>query len=604
MFIVKFLEKLLYNFRDALWDYPEAVFIDDKSAFGNFKRLYLKSRPISHFLLSALMIFLIVGTVSLDVRAVLPIDNSIYIEGVIVGVDKNGDLQNLARVNPLINTNIQLEKDISELVYESLIHVDQNGEVKPVLADFITIEEGKKYQFKLKEGIKWHDGEELTTEDVAATFNLISTLDDDPRTSTIYSRASRNIELTVIDDLSFEVELQSVIPAFFESMSFKILPAHQFADLNTNNITTSDPLLNRKPIGTGPFKLITTTDDTIEMLRNDDYREDISFERLKFKLFPDEESAVSAIKTGQIHAIAGISIDFLRQVKDLPQVDVVSSNVIYNQYWSLYFNLGDNGIAPFKDANVRRAISSAINKDKVIESFLGYGESATGPIPVSSFAYTDVKTYEYDVEKAKELLDKAGWVLPEGKTVREKDGVQLTFNMLVVDNEDRKKIAEVIRQDLEDIGIQVNIVAVNLESLINDYVIPRQFDTVLYGVESFIDPDRYELFHSSQIQHPGLNISSYKSEEEVLVVINNETTKIPEVDDILDDARKLIDKNKRKNEYEDFLTIIGNEVPAVFLFHPIETYVVNKRVKNVEISSINSIEERFANISSWKIELN
>jgi len=143
----------------------------------------------------------------------------------------------------------------------------------------------------------------------------------------------------------------------------------------------------------------------------------------------------------------------------------------------------------------------------------------------------------------------------------------------------------------------------DLEAVINEHIIPRSFDLILYGVQTFVDPDRYEFFHSSQIAHPGLNISSYASTEKRLTVIGNKTERIPAVDDDLEDGRKIVDINIRKRRYQDFLRIIANEVPAVFLFHPVEAYAVNKRLKNVNISAIKSSEHRFDQISSWEIKV-
>lgn len=601
MTIFKRIEQLLYDLRNLLWRYPDLLFFGEESLAAVTNKFYRRSRPFSHFVFLTVVIITLVATVATNVQAFLRINATTYLEGAIVGVDENGDLQQLHRINPLINTNVQLEKDLNELIYESLVTVRQNGEVLPVLADYVTLQEGELYQFKLKEDLFWQDGERVTTDDVRATFDLVRELDNSPRTSTIHSRAVNKVELNVIDELSFEVKLNSVIPSFFEAISFKILPEHLFGGLNAGNITTSDPLINRQPIGTGPFTLVNSTDNQIDLVKNKYYREQIQLEQLKFKLFPDEESAVNAIKSGQIHAIAGISFDNLREVQDLLQVEVLNSNVIYNQYWGMYFNLGDNGPAFLKNKQVRQAISSAVNRELIIEALLGYASEAAAPIPPTSFAYSKPKAYRYNKEKAVELFKEAGWSLPKGKDYREKDGKVLEFDLMLIDNPDRLKIAEVISKDLAEVGVKVNIVTKNLEELTTQHLIPRQYEVLLYGVHTFIDPDRYELFHSSQIEHPGLNISSYKSKEEVLAVVDNETVMIPEVDDALDDARKIVDNSRRKVKYDIFLDIVADEVPVVFLFYPREAYVINKRVSGVKIDNINSIEERFNSISEWAI---
>jgi len=593
--------EFLYNFRDTLWGYPDEVFFSENSLYSAFSKIYHNIRPVSHILLLIITLGLITWGVSSNVVSVLNINTDIYIEGIIVGTDKEGDIQQLARINPLINTNVQLEKDLNELIYESLIKVQKDGKVTPVLADYVVIEEGKEYQFKLEENILWQDGEPLTTEDVKATFELLQALDKSPRTSTVFSRAVSKIDLTVIDERSFTFKLKSVIPGFFESISFKIMPSHYLDEVHVGNITLSDPIINRRPVGTGPYRLAKSDNNVVKLVKNKLYRTDINLEEIHFKLFPDEVSAVGALKNGQIHSITGISYNNVRYLKSESNLDVLQSNILYNQYWAIYFNMGENGPSYFKDKKVRQAVSSAVNRDLILESLLGFGENAKGPIPPGSFAYAKQNTYDYDVEKAEKLLTEAKWVKGEDGIMNKGDE-RLSFNLLVVDNLDRIHVAESIKADLAVVGIEVNIVKKPLQQLINESIHPKNFEAVLYGVQTFNDPDRYELFHSSQIEHPGLNISSYKSAEQVLTVVDQKTVKIPEVDDVLDDGRKFIDKGRRAKEYKRFLAILADETPIVFLYYPQEVYVVNKRVKNIDFQHLSSIEDRFYNVTEWVID--
>ena len=263
--------------------------------------------------------------------------------------------------------------------------------------------------------------------------------------------------------------------------------------------------------------------------------------------------------------------------------------------------MGENGPDYFRDKKVRQAVSSAINRELILESLLGFGEDAKGPIPPGSFAYTAQNIYTYDIPKAQKLLTEAKWIRGEDG-IMSKGDQKLSFDLLVVDNTDRINVAESIKADLAVVGIEINIIKQPLQQLINESIHPKSFDTILYGVQTFNDPDRYELFHSSQIDHPGLNISSYTSAEEVLTVVDQETVKVPEVDDVLDDGRKFIDKDRRAKEYERFLAILADETPVVFLYYPQEIYIVNKRVKNIDFKNLSSIEDRFYNVTEWEID--
>jgi len=596
------IEKLLIAIRDIFWGYPEYVFVNKNSHFYRFRRLYQSSRPLSYILTFIVLFFPFTVIASNNSANLLRVDSETFIEGVIVGVDDQGELLKLSRINPLINTNIQLEKDLIELIYEPLIRIEQDKEPKPVLADYGELDKGKLYRFRLNDDIYWSDGEKLTTTDVIATFELLKTLESDPSTSTIHSRASTKIDLIPIDELTFEFKLNSAIPTFFEAISFKILPAHLITDMNRFNIASSDPYLNRNPVGTGIYKLAEVKDNEISLDFNNKHLTNTpNIKNIKFKLFSDEKKAQEALIGGQVHAISSMDTDTIRDLQSFDNIEVYKSSTIYNQYWGLYFNLSENGPKSLQSIPLRSVIASGINRERILISLLNFGVEAKGPIPETSWAYSSVPTFRFNKEKAIQTLQDEGWTLKENESIREKDGEQLKYQLFLVNNPDRVKIAENIKQDLFDIGIEIEIIAKSKEQLVSENIVPRSFDLLLYGVQAFIDPDRYELFHSSQISHPGLNISSYASKETVLTVIEGEQKRIPKVDDALDDGRKFVDQSERKSEYQIFQTIVGREAPVVFLFHPQEAYAVNKRVKGIDLNGINSLEERFFSIYNWSL---
>ena len=610
LFFLQTVQKSIYSLREYLWGYPENIFAGESSPIKRVIQIYDDSRPFSHFFSIIFVAVIIVSYISQNVSANFRFNDSTFIEGAIVGVDNNGFLRQLNRISPLIVSEIQLEKDLSELIYESILKVDQRGNITNVLAEsFEVLDNGSRYRFKLLEDVYWHDGEILDSEDVEATFELLQQLERSADTSTIHSRAAVNMNIEVIDSVTFDFtfEENTIIPSFFEAISFKVLPAHMLSDVNPQNINTSDPIINRVPVGTGPFKLHKVEAKSITLRKHTNYRNPINLQFVKFNLYPNEIGAVNAIRSGQIHGLAGTTIDNLRELSDNAATQILVSDVIYNQYWAIYFNLEEE---LFSDVKLRQAITSAVNKDLIIEALLGYAEPSNSSIPVISFAYADVNRFTYDKTKAVELLEEAGWVLPPGKLIREKDGRMLEFEMNYVENSDREKIATVVAKDLEEVGIRVKAQPESLAKIRDEKIIPKQFTSLLFGVQTFIDPDRYELFHSSQISHPGLNISSYRSSREVLAVIPDPerpgrvvSSKIPETDDLLDDARKVINRDTRKTFYERFQEIIAEEVPVIFLYHPKETYIINRRVKDVDITRLVSIEDRFDTIENWKITL-
>ncbi|MBN1331445.1 peptide ABC transporter substrate-binding protein [Candidatus Dojkabacteria bacterium] len=603
------IENFLIKIRDFFWDYPEKFFVGKESFAAQFRQFFLKSRPFSHFFLNFFLLTLLLFFVSRDISAVLMIDTDTMVEGVIVGQQPDGGVQTVDFINPLIVTNMQLKRDIAELVYEPLIKVNQDGSLKKVLAEsVIDAGDGKKFRIKIREGVKWHDGEDFTTDDVIATFNLLETLEFGNQTSSVYSKAASKIVITKVDDYRLEFSLKeegSVIPNFFEVISFKILPAHLLENVDSTNIIYAEPKINTNPIGTGPFTVGSLSGEEVILRRNKNYYGDQArLSRFIFRLYKDQTRAVSDIKTGQIHSLIGINSDGLHELSALSNLGIYPSNVIYNQYWGIYFNLAESSKASLKEKKVRKAVDSAINKQFLVESLAGAGVAADGPIPVTSFAYTDFARNVYDPVKAGQLLDEAGWILAEGQVYRQNSaGEILELDMVYVDNSDREKIAVLIQEDLEQIGVKLNLVAKTIAEVNNDYLLPGYFDMLLYGVSTFIDPDRYELFHSSQIGYPNLNISSYKSEKTTVVIRGGKKETPPEVDYVLEKGRALFNESDRKPEYQIFQEIVLDELPVIYLYHPVYSYIANNRVRGIEMENMVSLEDRFDSITSWHIEI-
>ncbi|MCS7228368.1 MAG: ABC transporter substrate-binding protein, partial [Endomicrobia bacterium] len=236
----------------------------------------------------------------------------------------------------------------------------------------------------------------------------------------------------------------------------------------------------------------------------------------------------------------------------------------------------------FKDVKVRKAIAHSINKNEIIQGvLLGKGKPATGPFPPQSWAYNEnVKDFEYDINKAKQMLSEAGWEYNESKKILQKivevngkkQVVNFKFTLITNQgNKARQLIAEIIQKQLKNIGIDVEILILEWSIFINNYIIPRKFDAVILGWSLAQDPDQYSIWHSSQKKPGQYNFVSY----------NN-----PEVDKLLELGRIEFDLNKRKKIYQSLHQIIHNDVPYVFLYYPESMPVVHKRIKNVEVSKI------------------
>lgn len=613
------------------WVYPDYLLFGEDSFRSNLWRVYKQLRPFSHVMASLLIYVIIIGFLWGKVNAFLAIDNDTFIEGTVVGVDERGNLRGLTRITPHIPSTIQLEKDIIELVYESLVSVDQDGNVNLELAESYTaIKPYNNYIFKLRKGVKWHDGSEFTADDVVGTFALLKRLNTNKDTTSKYSNviASQFADVIKIDTYTVQLKLleeTSVMPTYFESLNFKILPSKYLRDLNENTILESTPFLNRFPVGTGPFKFRTSSEDRIVLIRNNEYRGNQSegnIDELIFQAYETEEIAKKALLSSNIHAISGLSTEPYDDISKRESIETLKSNVIYNRYWAFYFNLSEaTGNPIFKDADIREAISLAIDKEAILNSINQLGRETIGPIPENSYAYKPLGPNEeiFNKSKAIQLISSKGWqqetnVDEEGNPYRvwTKEGVRMEFTLSYVDNVDRNKVAEVIRQNLQEIGIRVNLQKDSIRNISDAVILPKNFDLLLFGQETFIDPDRYELFHSSQIMFPefggdisssGLNIASYVSTAQATEITGGELRRVPKVDKLLENGRSLTDRTKRREEYIEFQQTLFDEKPVIFLYHPIYYYSINKRVENVDFKGLVNLEDRFDNVLDWKITI-
>ncbi len=648
----------MYFIRDFFWKYPD-LFLEDNRYKRRFISYYNKSVPLSHFFSGALVFILLALIFFTPFNgAILGFHTIKLVEAVVVGSDALGRPQKLSRINPLIPSNVQLEKDIVELVYEPLIKYesvqDKEGnystEVVPVLtSEIVLFQQGADYQFDLKRGVKWHDGTDFNADDVIATFNLLSSLPD----TNSYIRTIKRLTWMKISDYAVRVctkpedntELTNCnitkdkekISNLLELLSIKILPEHKIKDINSSNFDSLIPTIYKFPLGTGKFKFLTSDDFSISLTTNEDYHETFkpNINTIQFKYYKSLQDAIDALKNGEVHSLATSSIQYESEMDKYKNIDINLSSVLSKQYWALYFNLAkDNdgnlkGPSFFGDVNVRRAISSAISREEVINTgLLGAGEEALGPISsYSPFYNSKTSWYTFNQSRANQLLTEAGWTIKGGDKYRTNEaGEVMSFSLYYVNSYDRTVVARVIQKNLERVGIKAIIDRLDqsgqsqvegaengwsLEELNNEVLTPKSFDVILYGVNTFLDPDRYELFHSSQSEYPKLNISSYVGLAQTVKPNPNRTSatdpstiNVAKVDDLLDRARArdpVLEKDKRLDDYFEAQDLIASDSPVIFLYHPKFLYYSNNQLSNVNLSNVSSIEDRFKNISEWKI---
>jgi len=481
-----------------------------------------------------------------------PAYGDIFIDGSI------GDASTL--IPPLASDSAS--RDIASLVYNGLVKYDGDLQLVGDLAERWEISpDGLTITFKLRKGVTWHDGAPFTAQDVLFTYQVMV----DPNTPTAYSGDYKQVQKAeAVDKYTFRVTYPKPFAPGLESWGLAILPKHL---LEGQDITRSP--LARHPIGTGPYKFLSwKTQDRIMLTYNPDYFEGRPYLNGYISMVkPDQATIFLELKAGNIDRMGLTPLQYVRQT-DYPKFQQMFNKFRYTAFAYTYlgYNLED---PKFKDVRVRQALTSAINKQEIIDGvLLGLGVPATGPYnPGTWFHNPDVPDFSYDPEKAKALLAEAGWRL-NAQGVQEKEGQPFEFTILTNQgNEVRVRTAEIIQRRLREVGVLVKIRTVEWAAFLKEFIEKGRFEAVLLGWTTGQDPDVFDIWHSSKINPGELNFIHYQN---------------PEVDRLLEQGRHTFDRAKRKACYFRFQEILAQDQPYTFLFVPDALPAVSSRFQGIK----------------------
>jgi len=477
-----------------------------------------------------------------------------------------GEIGDASNLIPLLASD-SASHEIAGMVYNGLVKYDKDMNIVGNLAESWDITaKGLVITFHLRKGVKWHDGQPFTAADVLYTYQLTV----DPKTPTAYAEDFRAVKKAeALDDYTFRVTYDKPFAPALISWSSSILPRHL---LSGKDITQS--LLKRHPIGTGPYKFKEwVAGQKIVLVSNPDYFEGRPYiDGQITRIIPDTATMFLELRAQNLGMMGLTPLQYTRQTEN----NLFKNNFNKYRYLSFaYTYLGYNLKNPlFTDKRVRQAISYAINKDEIISGvLLGLGKPATGPYKPGSWAYNDnVKKYNYDPQKARELLREAGWTKLNSDGVLEKDGKPFIFEIVTNQgNETRQKCAEIIQRQLADVGITVKIRILEWSAFVTNFINKRRFDAVILGWSIPLDPDAYDVWHSSKTKPEELNFISY----------NN-----PEADKVLEKGRSTFDQSQRKKYYDRFQEILAEDQPYTFLYVPDALIITHNRFRGIDPAPI------------------
>ncbi|MDD5617884.1 MAG: peptide-binding protein, partial [Candidatus Omnitrophica bacterium] len=406
----------------------------------------------------------------------------------------------------------------------------------------------------------------FTAKDVEFTYKKLI----DPATPTPYSGDFQMVEnFQVIDDYTIKITYKEPFSPGLSSWGMSIIPKHL---LENQDLTKTD--FQRKPVGTGPYKFKSwKNQEKVELIYYDKYfegRPHIS--RYINRIIPDEASIFLELQTKAID-YTGLS-PIAYQFKTNTPFFKENFNKFKLPSFS-YTYLGYNLKNPlFSDRDVRIALDYAVNKEEIIKMiFFGLAKPLTGPFIIDSWAYDNsVKPREFNLEKARELLKDAGWSDTDKDGIIEKDGRDFEFTITTNQgNDQRIKTAEIIQKRLKDIGIKVKIKVLEWSVFLSECVEKKNFDAVLLGWSLSLDPDPFDIWHSSKTKQGEFNFIGYENKE---------------VDNLLTEGRKTFDNSKRKEIYRKIHKIIYEEQPYMFLYSPDSLAIIDGRFKGIEPAPI------------------
>lgn len=479
-------------------------------------------------------------------------------------------------LNPLFNQNYSVYQ-LHHLVYESLLTFNENMEIEPLLAEsWVVSDDGQSVDLKLRENIKWHDGEPFTSEDVIFTINLIKGNIKEVKSKTIFTTSIQQIsDVREIEPNTIRITFTRPFGNALEVMTFPILPKHQFtsdilAKMNSNSFHM---------IGTGPYKTEKfESTRTIELVRNEQYWKSKPYiEKINVVIVPDEEAQLSLFENKEVDLAQPNSIDWTKYLDD--------NNVAIYEYVSNHFEFVGFNFKNFllRDNNVRKAIASSINRHNIVRDvYLDHGTVSDVPINPTSWLHDDsIIQIGYDLNETQLLLEEGNFKLKDNSNIRvNDDGTPLKFKMILnKDNILREKKAYYIKEELIKIGIEIEIVLLDWE-IYQSEVKAGNYDLLLGGWELSFVPDLSFAFHSTQIGNTNF------------IYYNNEL-----MDELLQKSFQVTNGADKLKAYSELQHYLVEDLPYLTLLFKNSSLLIKNHVYgNIEPTSyniFNKIEEWF-----------
>ncbi len=488
-------------------------------------------------------------------------------------------------INPLLAQPNDADRDLTALVFSGLMEYNAEGKLVPNLAKSYEVSsDGLTYTVYLRTDVLWHDGKPLTADDVLFTIQTAQNPD--------YASPQRvtweGVQVSKANDTTILFKLPYKYAQFLNTLTLGILPEHLFKNVTPSNFTLSE--LNLKPIGTGPYVFEKFRKDKLgriisyELAANDHFYTGRPYiDGITFKFYASEDEMLDAYNRNQVQSVAYISAGNLKKLRFQGRLNV--RQVKLPRYYALFMNQTQS--KALADKNVRLALNYGTDRATILTTTLGTnGILANSPMLGTILDINPaVKTYEFDQEKAKEVLSTAGWVVGDDG-IRTKNKERLAVRITTSTWPELAQVAGIIREQWKALGVDVTVDTlpiVQLQQAIKD----RAYQILLFGEILSVDPDPFILWHSSQKRDPGLNLALYDNAS---------------ADTLLEEARQTLNPLERAKKYDDFQKIVIEDMPAIFLYSPSYLYGQARSIKGFSTQIISMPSDRFSDVEHWYID--
>ncbi len=469
-------------------------------------------------------------------------------------------------INP-ITTDVGLSSNFLDFLFDPLIHIDEKGEIKPALAkQWDVSDDGRRWSFSLRPDVLFHDGTNLTANDVKYTYEEIR-----KRPNHSYAMAFQFVqEIRVLDPYKLEILFSRPDAMFLDNLSFiGVVPRH----LLEGKASWDD--FGSHPIGSGPFAFSEQSSGQIIFKANFAYHAGRPYlDRLVFQVLPDQRTCLSHLISGQLDFI------FLLHPEDFGALGQIFDIRVYENWEPfLYFLILNTENPLFRDTRVRAALNLVVNRAEIVRKVLkGHGEEAYATVPsFSSEMPPDLTPYPYDPTKAVSLLREAGWEDHNGDFTLDREGRPFEFTALGWQGEDLSLEAlRIMQQQFRQVGIQMKIQVLSIEDFIRRTWKTRDYQASVVNLSyGFHHVNDYLSWHSRYIEDKR-NLAAYRN---------------PKVDQLLDEARNTAVMSQRLQFLVNLQRELHQDPPGVFLFWRKMPVVAHVRFQGIPEKQMESFRD-------------